>query len=61
LVNGSDVKKYIKGLVAQLRFVHQICPKDAIYYTGKLRESTGGRFLSTSDKAFLETANSAAL
>lgn len=58
LVSSAETEKYIKGLVGQLRFVHQLCPKDAVRYARKLRSAVRGRFLSTADKKFLATVAS---
>jgi len=58
LVSPDETERYIKGLVAQLRFVHQLCPKDAVHYARKLRNVVRGRFLSASDKRFLATVAS---
>jgi hypothetical protein len=55
LVSPDETEKYIKGLVAQLRFVHQLCPKDATQYARKLRNTVRDRFLSAPDKKFLAT------
>ena len=53
LVGPDETEKYLKGLVAQLRFVHQLCPKDAARYASKLRSAAGRRFLSPPDDKFL--------
>ena len=53
LVDANETERYIKGLVAQLRFVHQLCQRDAMRYAAKLRSAVNGRFLSPSDKKFL--------
>ncbi len=53
LIDDSDSEKYIKGLVAQLRFVHQLSRKDGQRYATRLREATKERFLSVSDTDFL--------
>jgi RNA-directed DNA polymerase len=53
LVGQDQVEKYVKGLVAQLRFVHQPCPKDAARYARKLRQSAGKRSFSGPDGKFL--------
>jgi hypothetical protein len=58
LVSPDETERYIRGLVAQLRFVHQLCPKDAIHYARKLRNAVSGRFLSPPDKKFLATVAS---
>jgi hypothetical protein len=58
LVSPDETERYIKGLVAQLRFVHQLCPKDAVQYARKLRNAVRGRFLSAPDKKFLTTVAS---
>jgi RNA-directed DNA polymerase len=53
LVEPDEAERYIKGLVAQLRFVHQLCPKDAAQYAAKLRLSVNRRLFSASDDKFL--------
>jgi RNA-directed DNA polymerase len=53
LVTGQDEEKYIRGLVAQLRFIHQLCPGDVGRYAGDLMAVTKGRPLSEPDKRFL--------
>jgi hypothetical protein len=58
LVSPDETERYIKGIVAQLRFVHQLCPKDAVLYAQKLRKAVRGRFLSAPDKKFLATVAS---
>ena len=58
LVSLDETERYIKGLVAQLRFVNQLCPKDAVHYARKLRNAIRGRFLSAPDKKFLGTVAS---
>jgi hypothetical protein len=58
LVSDDETEHYFKGLVAQLRFVHQLCAKDAVLYAEKLRDATKGRFLSGADRAFLAAVSS---
>ena len=53
LVDAVETEKYIKGLIGQLRFIHQLCPKDAGKCAAQLRRVTVGRFLSPSDRKFL--------
>jgi RNA-directed DNA polymerase len=53
LVAEQDEEKYIRGLVAQLRFIHQLCPSDVGPYAGDLMTVTKGRPLSEPDKRFL--------
>lgn len=55
-VNDTKAERYLKGLVAQLRFVHQLCPADAQKYAAKLRKVAAGRFLSPADTKFLNSA-----
>jgi RNA-directed DNA polymerase len=57
MVAANEAGKYIKGLVAQLRFVHQLCPKDAVRYAAALGKTTSGRFLSDADRKFLTAAS----
>jgi retron-type reverse transcriptase len=56
LVSEDDAEKYLKGLVAQLRFVHQLSPRDAFRYALKLQKTVPERVLSVSDKDFLRAA-----
>jgi hypothetical protein len=56
-VNDDKAERYLKGLVAQLGFVHQLCPKDAQKYAAKLRKVAAGRFLSPADTKFLKSAS----
>ena len=53
LAAEQDEEKYIRGLVAQLRFIHQLCPSDVGPYAGDLMTVTKGRSLSEPDKWFL--------
>jgi hypothetical protein len=53
LVEADETERYIKGLIAQLRFIHRLCPRDAVKHAAKLRSATAGRFLSSPDKKFL--------
>jgi RNA-directed DNA polymerase len=53
LVTRQDEEKYIRGLVAQLRFIHQLCPDDVGPYAGDLMAVSQGRPLSEPDKRFL--------
>jgi hypothetical protein len=48
LVSDSAVDRYLKGLVAQLRFVHQLCPKDALRYAESLRRYQPLNFINDS-------------
>lgn len=56
-INDNRAERYLKGLVAQLRFVRQLCPKDAQRYAAKLRTIAAGTFLSTADTQFLIKAS----
>lgn len=56
-ISDNKAERYMKGLVAQLRFVHQLCPKDAQSYAEKLRASAAGKFLSAADTRFLIRAS----
>jgi RNA-directed DNA polymerase len=53
LVDADETEKYIKGLIGQLRFIHQLCPRDACKYAAQLRTATAGQLLSSPDKKFL--------
>lgn len=54
LVSPDDEERYIIGLVGQLRFVHQLCPRDAFVYAGELKEACKGRFLDPASRKFLD-------
>jgi RNA-directed DNA polymerase len=56
LVREQDEEKYISGLVAQLRFIHQLCPEDVRYYANDLAVVSKGRPLTESDKRFLDAS-----
>ncbi len=53
LVGERDEEKYIRGLVAQLRFIHQLCPGDVRGYATDLIAVCKGRPLAAPDKRFL--------
>lgn len=53
LVDADETEMYLRGLIGQLRFIHQLCPKDAVKYAAQLRRVTAGRFLSLPDRKFL--------
>ncbi len=53
LVKEEDEEGYIRGLVAQLRFIHQLCPDDVGPYAEKIMAASKGRPLSEPDKRFL--------
>jgi hypothetical protein len=53
LVSQTDVEHYILGLVGQLRFINQLCPRDASVYASKLTAACKGRSLDPSSKKFL--------
>jgi len=52
LVTVEDQERYIRGLVAQLRFVHQLCPGDVGRYAGDLIAVGKGRPLTAPDRGF---------
>lgn len=54
-VTPQDEERYIRGLVAQLRFIHQLCPDDISPYAGDLMAASEGRPLSEPDRSFLST------
>ena len=53
LVADQDAERFIKGLVGQLRFIHQICPDDVTFYASELKEASKGRYLDRSARKFL--------
>lgn len=54
LVSPNDEERYIMGLVGQLRFIHQLCPRDAYVYAGELKDACKGRFLDAPSRKFLD-------
>ena len=56
LVSPNEEERYIIGLVGQLRFIHQICPRDASVSARALREACNGRFLDPPSRKFLDSA-----
>jgi RNA-directed DNA polymerase len=56
LVKEQDEEKYIRGLVGQLRFIHQLCPRDVRPYAKELMVVTRGRPLAEPDRRFLLTS-----
>ena len=56
LIPSLDQEKYIQRLVAQLRFVEQLCPKDARFYTKQLSETIKGKTLSKGTKRNIAAA-----
>jgi len=54
LVSPDSEERYILGLVGQLRFIHQLCPRDASVYAGELKEACKGRFLDPPSRKFLD-------
>jgi len=56
LVPPNGEERYILGLVGQLRFIHQLCPRDASVYAGELKEACRGRFLDPPSRRFLDVA-----
>lgn len=53
LVQPEDSEKYVLGLVGQIRFVHQVCSKDAWAYAVSLEETCDGRWLDPPSRKFL--------
>jgi|HubBroStandDraft_6_1064221.scaffolds.fasta_scaffold01121_2 RNA-directed DNA polymerase len=53
LVKEQDKEKYISGLVGQLRFIHQLCPKDVRPYAKELIAVSKGWPLAEPDRRFL--------
>jgi RNA-directed DNA polymerase len=54
LVSPNNEERYIIGLVGQLRFIHQLCPRDASLCAGELKEACKGRFLDPPSRKFLD-------
>ncbi len=53
LVKEQDEERYIRGLVGQLRFIHQLCPRDVRPYAKELMVVIKGRPLTDPDRRFL--------
>ena len=56
LVSPDNEERYILGLVGQLRFIYQLCPRDASIYAGELKEACKGRSLDPPSRKFLDAA-----
>lgn len=54
LVSRNDEERYIMGLVGQIRFIHQLCPRDAHIYAGELKDTCKGRSLDPPSRKFLD-------
>jgi len=57
LVREQDEEKYISGLVAQLRFIHQLCPEDVRPYARDLAAVCRGLPLAESAQRFLAASH----
>jgi RNA-directed DNA polymerase len=55
LVADQDQEQYVLGLVGQIRYIHQLCPKDASTYGADLMTACGGRGLDRSSRTFITT------
>lgn len=53
LVGEQDKEKYIRGLVGQLRFIHQLCPRDVRSCARELIAVGKGLHLTEPDRRFL--------
>jgi RNA-directed DNA polymerase len=58
LVRTQDEEKHIRGLVGQLRFIHQLCPSDVRPCAEDLMAVIKGQSLSQPDKGFLTSCRS---
>jgi hypothetical protein len=56
LVDQQDEERYILGLVGQLRFIGQLCPRDVSTYAEELREACKGRRLDHPSEKFLSAS-----
>jgi len=56
LVKPENADKYVLGLVGQIRFVHQICPRDAVAHAVSVREACDGRWLDPPSRKFLASS-----
>jgi len=54
LVSPNDEERYIVSLLGQLRFIHQLCPRDASFCAGELKDACKGRFLDSPSRRFLD-------
>jgi hypothetical protein len=52
-VPPEDAERYIAGLVGQIRFINQLCPKDATPYARVLSDVCNGKWLDGPSKKFL--------
>jgi hypothetical protein len=53
VVAPYEEERYILGLVGQLRFIHQLCPRDVAFYAKELMEACKGRALDPPSRKFL--------
>ena len=53
LVAPEDEERYILGLVGQLRFIDQLCPRDVSIYARELNDVCKGRALDSPSRRFL--------
>ncbi len=56
LVPAESAEHYILGLVGQIRFINQLCPKDAIACARGLADACKGRWLDPPSRKFLSSA-----
>ncbi len=52
-VPPEDAERYIAGLVGQIRFINQLCPKDAVPYARVLSDVCNGKWLDGPSRKFL--------
>ncbi len=57
MVPPNDEERYVLGLVGQLRFIYQLCPRDACVYASELKEACKGRSLDSPSRKFLDNAD----
>ncbi len=55
LVPPNDEERYVMGLVGQLRFIHQLCPRDASVGASELKVACKGHFLNPPSRRFLDS------
>ncbi|MGA8236364.1 MAG: reverse transcriptase family protein [Candidatus Sulfotelmatobacter sp.] len=55
LVPPNDEERYVIGLVGQIRFIHQVCPRDASVGAGELKDACKGHFLDSPSRRFLDS------
>jgi hypothetical protein len=53
IVAPRDQEKYVNSIVAQLRFIEQLCPNDVSVYAQELSKATEGRVVAKSAEKYI--------